>query len=333
MGVSAEQYDALKTASAHFLSEDDFSFLQTEAVMVAVFGDDCGSPEAETWKTYWADLGTAEEQRRVGAKYTLPKRAKRKRNGNVHRKEKKDLGHGFDELMASVFIKRKAANSSGLLKPIYYCLGCDSDVRNNTRSHNTSHMLGCKSLQREFPATWKKFKDAINPSAEKVASGEASAGPVQTKKRKIEDPSEGRTPIPGITTPLLSDSDSQSQVPSQRTLDDTCPSYSVPDCSSFITYNLAVEAEHVMQQLQTVLEKFIHLTMSFDGWLSKRNDEISCLNTFAHIISSCRDHFNGSINDRFSSCMLLYNFQRSCPTQPAMSKNAMISSALHFHGS
>lgn len=29
-----------------------------------------------------------------------------------------------------------------------------------------------------------------------------------------------------------------------------------------------------MKQLQELLESFIHLTMSFDGWSSRRNDEI-----------------------------------------------------------
>ena len=29
-----------------------------------------------------------------------------------------------------------------------------------------------------------------------------------------------------------------------------------------------------MKQLQMLLESFIHLTMSFDGWSSRRNDEI-----------------------------------------------------------
>ncbi|KAJ6628622.1 hypothetical protein B0H10DRAFT_2209524 [Mycena sp. CBHHK59/15] len=40
MGLSAEQYDSLKTASKCFLSERDFSFDEIEAAMAAVFGVD-----------------------------------------------------------------------------------------------------------------------------------------------------------------------------------------------------------------------------------------------------------------------------------------------------
>lgn len=53
-----------------------------------------------------------------------------------------------------------------------------------------------------------------------------------------------------------------------------CPSYSVPDRSSFVTYNLVKETENAMAQLKTLLESFFHLTLSFDGWSSRRSDEI-----------------------------------------------------------
>ncbi|KAJ6526467.1 hypothetical protein B0H10DRAFT_2249200 [Mycena sp. CBHHK59/15] len=53
-----------------------------------------------------------------------------------------------------------------------------------------------------------------------------------------------------------------------------CPSYSVPDRSNFIGYNLFKETENAMAQLKTLLETFIHLTLSYDGWSSRKNDEI-----------------------------------------------------------
>ncbi|KAF7341396.1 DUF659 family protein [Mycena venus] len=53
-----------------------------------------------------------------------------------------------------------------------------------------------------------------------------------------------------------------------------CPAYRIPDRSDFVSYNLAVEAENAMKQLQTLLESFIHLTLSFDGWSSRRHNEI-----------------------------------------------------------
>ncbi|KAJ6545925.1 hypothetical protein B0H10DRAFT_2202930, partial [Mycena sp. CBHHK59/15] len=122
-------------------------------------------------------------------------RAERKNNGNQHGKEKKGFGRTFDDIMASVFIERESPNSNKVMKPVYYCLGCDNPVRNNTRGRNSAHMLGCKALQRDFPATWDRFKKSIDPSSESVASGDALAPALRTKKRKIENPAEGREPI------------------------------------------------------------------------------------------------------------------------------------------
>jgi hypothetical protein len=77
-------------------------------------------------------------------------RAERKLNGNQHGREKKGLGRGFDNIMASVFIEREALNSNKVMKPIYYCLGCDNAVRDNTRSRNSTHLIGCKVFMAIF---------------------------------------------------------------------------------------------------------------------------------------------------------------------------------------
>ncbi|KAK7020897.1 DUF659 family protein, partial [Favolaschia claudopus] len=53
-----------------------------------------------------------------------------------------------------------------------------------------------------------------------------------------------------------------------------CSSYSVPDRSSFVTSRLAIETTYAMEQLQAMVQSFIHLTLSFDGWSSQRKDEI-----------------------------------------------------------
>ncbi|KAJ7435663.1 hypothetical protein B0H11DRAFT_2366713 [Mycena galericulata] len=235
------EYEIFKTASARFLVEAEFGFPQTEAAMSTVFGLDRSSTEAQIWKTYWADLGSEEEKRKDGKEFNLPllpsidgslpdvemgsqdssvsgsqpmlsnatltsdkadrdrERAERKQNGNKHGKEKKGLGRTFDDIMASVFIERQAVNSNGVMKPIYYCLGCDNAVRNNTRARNSTHLLGCK---RDFTATWEAFKSGTGPSSEAVVAGTAPAPALRTKKRKLEDPAEGRPPIPGITTDL-----------------------------------------------------------------------------------------------------------------------------------
>ncbi|KAJ7253795.1 hypothetical protein C8J57DRAFT_1237052 [Mycena rebaudengoi] len=95
-------------------------------------------------------------------------RDQRKNNGNLHNKEKKTSGRGFDDLMASCFIEPLAPNKNQVLAPIYYYLGNCNET----------------SLKRQ---TWNKFKDSVAPSAERVASGEVDAPELRGKKRKIED--------------------------------------------------------------------------------------------------------------------------------------------------
>ena len=48
----------------------------------------------------------------------------------------------------------------------------------------------------------------------------------------------------------------------------------MPNQSSFFTCHLATEAATVASKLAIYLTGFMHLTLSFDGWSSKRNDEI-----------------------------------------------------------
>ncbi|KAJ6597385.1 hypothetical protein B0H10DRAFT_2441680 [Mycena sp. CBHHK59/15] len=255
MGVSNEQYGTLKAASERFLNEKNFSFPHIDAALTEIFGVDHSSKEARAWKDHFKALEIAEEKMKAGDAYHLlpvplidssvvdvdvemipatqtllsndvlnnseaadreRKRTERKKNGNVHGKEKKGAGHSFDDLMASVFIERKSPNKDGVPAPIYHCIGCDTDFRNNTKKRNATHMLGCKALQRDFPATWKRFKDDLDPSVEHVASGEADLPPLQGKKRKVEDDAEGCVPIPGITTALSSHSQSQGESSGKR---------------------------------------------------------------------------------------------------------------------
>ncbi|KAJ6576326.1 hypothetical protein B0H10DRAFT_2345315 [Mycena sp. CBHHK59/15] len=341
MALSSEDYEAFGVASERFCNEKDFNFPQTEALMAAVFGADRTSPAAKGWAAYWSALGAAEEAgtelppfplmdgsspdvemadgtAASGSQPVLSntvltsakedrerERAERKKNGNQHGKGKKKTGRTPSDLMASVFIERQVMNSKNEMKAMYHCIGCDREVRNNTQARNAPHMLRCKLLQREFPAAWKELKNSIAPSAEQVASGDAPAPARRSKKRKLENPAEGRAPVQGITTPSHAES-SGSTPTAQHTLDDTwgassitatrqsiidylllrlivccalafslcdngffidfcnalCPSYSVPDRSNFIGLR------------KTLLGTFIHLTLSYDGWSSRKNDEI-----------------------------------------------------------
>ncbi|KAJ7318426.1 hypothetical protein DFH08DRAFT_971492 [Mycena albidolilacea] len=56
MGVSPEQYAALKNAS-----EEDFSYPHTTELMKTVFGSNCASPEALAWakrESYVAEVAS-----------------------------------------------------------------------------------------------------------------------------------------------------------------------------------------------------------------------------------------------------------------------------------
>ncbi|KAJ7343922.1 hypothetical protein DFH08DRAFT_1009112 [Mycena albidolilacea] len=77
-----------------------------------------------------------------------------------------------------------------------------------------------------------------------------------------------------------------------------CPGYSVPDRSNFISYDLVMEAENAMKHLQELLESFIHLTMSFDGWSSWSNDEIYTV----HVSTPTRE----TIFENLKNVLLLY---------------------------
>ncbi|KAJ6563468.1 hypothetical protein B0H10DRAFT_1966108 [Mycena sp. CBHHK59/15] len=224
--------------------------------MAAVFGADRTSPAAKGWAAYWSVLGAAEEAgtelppfplidgsspdvemadgtAASGSQPVLSntvltsakedrerERVEHKKNGNQHGKGKKKTGHTPSDLMASVFIERQVMNSKNEMKAMYYCIGCDREVRNNTQARNAPHMLGCKLLQRDFPVAWKELKDSIAPSAEQVASGDAPAPALRSKKRKLENPAEGQAPVQGITTPSHAES-SGSTPTAQHTLDDT----------------------------------------------------------------------------------------------------------------
>ncbi|KAJ6544944.1 hypothetical protein B0H10DRAFT_2243989 [Mycena sp. CBHHK59/15] len=203
--------------------------------MAAAFGADRTSPEAKGWAAYWCVLGAAEEAGTESPPFplidrsspdvemadgavdsgSLPalsnvvltaakedrarERADRKANGNQHSKGKMKSGRAPSDLMASAFIEREVMNSKKEMKAMYYCIGCNHEVHNNTEGRNTSHMIGCKlsfsfpkecdftigqALQRDFPAMLKVFKDPIGPSAEQVASGDVLAPALCTKKKE-----------------------------------------------------------------------------------------------------------------------------------------------------
>lgn len=63
--VSAEQYDALSSASSRFISEETFGVPEIEDVMSTVFGANRSGKEAESWRKYWNELNVYEEELRT----------------------------------------------------------------------------------------------------------------------------------------------------------------------------------------------------------------------------------------------------------------------------
>ena len=61
----------------------------------------------------------------------------------------------------------------------------------------------------------------------------------------------------------------------------------MPDRSNFFSVRLAVEATAVTSKIAAYLATFIHLTLLFDGWSSKRHDEIYSM----HITTPLRSSF------------------------------------------
>ena len=66
--VSAQHYDALSSASSHFLSDENFGIPDIENVMDTVFGSERSGKEAELWKQYWNELNVYEEALHLGNK-------------------------------------------------------------------------------------------------------------------------------------------------------------------------------------------------------------------------------------------------------------------------
>ncbi|KAJ7883033.1 hypothetical protein B0H14DRAFT_2565108 [Mycena olivaceomarginata] len=291
MGISPEQYAALKNASEHFLAEEDFSYPHTTELMKTVFGSNCASPEALAWAKYWTNLGDADEKIQAGQKAMLPKLppmctqagssngamedrdikmpnsqptlsnaslgsdrvdepARRKANGNIHSKEKKDIGWGFNDLMASGVILHAATTPGSVTHPICW----------------HARLIVCCVLA--FPLCDNSFFiDFCNVM---------------------------------------------------------CPGYSVPNHSNFISYNLVMEAENAMKHLQELLESFIYLTMSFDGWSSRRNDEIYTL----HISTpTCLSTMGETIFENLKNVGVLnISFHQTSPHQVA---DIMVGSKTH----
>ena len=70
--VATKDYDALHTASRHFLSDDNFGCPDIEDVMNSVFDSNRTGEEAMLWARYWVELNTYEESLQTGVVEDVP---------------------------------------------------------------------------------------------------------------------------------------------------------------------------------------------------------------------------------------------------------------------
>ena len=71
--VATKDYDALHTASHHFLSDDNFGCPDIEDVMNSVFDSNCTGEEAVLWVHYWVELNMYKESLQTGVHQENPK--------------------------------------------------------------------------------------------------------------------------------------------------------------------------------------------------------------------------------------------------------------------
>ncbi|KAJ6613354.1 hypothetical protein B0H10DRAFT_2222257 [Mycena sp. CBHHK59/15] len=235
--------------------------------MAAVFGADRTSPAAKGWAAYWSALGAAEEAGTELPPFPLM-------DGSSPDVEMADgtAASGSQPVLSNTVLT-SAKEDRERERAEHKKNGNQHGKGKKKTGRTPSDLMACKLLQREFPAAWKELKDSIAPSAEQVASGDAPAPARRSKKRKLENPAEGRAPVQGITTPSHAESSGTTR---QSIIDylllrlivccalafslcdngffidfcnALCPSYSVPDRSNFIGYNLLKETENAMAQL------------------------------------------------------------------------------------
>ena len=67
----------------------------------------------------------------------------RLRNGNIVRHKQYKVGKKQDTLIHRLVIERVGVKANGLPCPIYYCIGCDEDVKNIARDRSLPHAYSC----------------------------------------------------------------------------------------------------------------------------------------------------------------------------------------------
>jgi hypothetical protein len=70
-------------------------------------------------------------------------RDERFRNGNIVIRKQHKVGKKQDSLIHRLVIEREGVKANGLPCRVYYCIGCDEDVKNIARDHSLPHAYSC----------------------------------------------------------------------------------------------------------------------------------------------------------------------------------------------
>lgn len=70
-------------------------------------------------------------------------RDERSQNGNINPRVQHRVGKKLDTLTHRLVIERHGVTAAGVPCPVYYCIGCDEDVKNIARARSLPHAYDC----------------------------------------------------------------------------------------------------------------------------------------------------------------------------------------------
>ena len=70
-------------------------------------------------------------------------RDERLKNGNIVPRRQHKVGKRLDSLIHRLVIERVGVKATGASCPVYYCIGCDEDVKNIARDRSLPHAYSC----------------------------------------------------------------------------------------------------------------------------------------------------------------------------------------------
>ncbi|KAJ3851097.1 hypothetical protein EV368DRAFT_66023 [Lentinula lateritia] len=279
--LTDEDYQMLLEASVSFLERKDFGIVELEEVMDQVFGQNRGGKDAKAWSMHWTQLSLYEEQvhegRSIGPPPKIPS----------HSRDNSDLDRPCQPQLQNKSESEEPGQtqlSNALLQNTITAI-----------MHVLEHFLMLfNSLEWNWPIRGKKRK--IEDESHKREPILTSVSPLDSTSTQTGSDTAAQPALEaswGEVTKLTAARQAQIDyfllhfiiccAIAFSIMDNgffrdfihaLCPAYSLPDQSSLFTAHIAAEAANVANQVLVFLATFIYLTISFDGWSSKRGDEI-----------------------------------------------------------